>query len=430
MKKVLLVSPYFPPSSVAGVHRVRILANHLRQYGWEPTVLCVHERFHEQRLDHDLEKLVDCTVRIIKTKAWPTRLSRFFRIGDLSIRGYQYMKSAIAELADNRQLDLLFISVLPGFSSRLGPWFKKKYGLPYIVDYQDPWLQSGYEQVRSGSKLWLAQKIALHSEPAVVACADHITSVSGGTNDLIKSRYPELKDEKFSAIPIGVDVNDFNAATFDCNSYDWCNQNRDVVKICYVGNVWAQGRHTLRLLFKAIRVIRAEWEKEGIKVCLVFVGSSNQVVENAEEIVKPLAAEEMIDDLVYEVPERVDYLHAIGMMKVSDINLIIGSNTPHYTASKLYPLLVAGKPVFGLIHEKSSVCAVSGMAGGVRLVTFNSQSKDADIVSRTVLGLRDVMHEKQSMEKPDLDAIRDYQGQGIARQFSEIFNQVTATYSG
>ena len=34
----LIVSPYFPPSSLAGVHRARLISRHLPAFGWEPVL--------------------------------------------------------------------------------------------------------------------------------------------------------------------------------------------------------------------------------------------------------------------------------------------------------------------------------------------------------------------------------------------------------
>ncbi len=46
-RRVLVVSPHFPPSTLAGVHRARHLAKHLPAAGWRPTVLCVDESHHQ-----------------------------------------------------------------------------------------------------------------------------------------------------------------------------------------------------------------------------------------------------------------------------------------------------------------------------------------------------------------------------------------------
>src|SRR4051812_43267093 len=41
MRKVLVLAPYFPPTDVVDVHRVRMTVGHYRAFGWEPVVLSV-----------------------------------------------------------------------------------------------------------------------------------------------------------------------------------------------------------------------------------------------------------------------------------------------------------------------------------------------------------------------------------------------------
>ena len=54
MRKILIISPHFPPSNLAAVHRSRLFAHHLPAFGWEPIILTVHEKFYEEKLDHNL----------------------------------------------------------------------------------------------------------------------------------------------------------------------------------------------------------------------------------------------------------------------------------------------------------------------------------------------------------------------------------------
>ena len=43
MRRCLITSPHFPPSTVAGVHRARHLAKHLPAHGWAPPDLRIIE---------------------------------------------------------------------------------------------------------------------------------------------------------------------------------------------------------------------------------------------------------------------------------------------------------------------------------------------------------------------------------------------------
>src|SRR5262245_21444787 len=80
---VVIVSPFFPPSTLAGVHRARHLAKHLPAVGWTPIILCVDEKCHEQDLDSALCALVPEQVQIVKTTALPARLTRGLGFGDI-----------------------------------------------------------------------------------------------------------------------------------------------------------------------------------------------------------------------------------------------------------------------------------------------------------------------------------------------------------
>jgi hypothetical protein len=54
MRRLLMVSRYFPPGRSAGIHRARVLAPDLSAYDWEPTVATGDPRDYESRLDHQL----------------------------------------------------------------------------------------------------------------------------------------------------------------------------------------------------------------------------------------------------------------------------------------------------------------------------------------------------------------------------------------
>ena len=87
---------------------------------------------------------------------------------------------------------------------------------------------------------------------------------------------------------------------------------------------------------------------------LQFVGSSNNRAGHADYRVRGLAAAQGVGDLVVETPQRVAYLDALGLVAQSQGILLIGSDEPHYTASKIYPVLMSGIPYLSLYHAASS----------------------------------------------------------------------------
>ncbi len=429
MRRVLIVSPYFPPSTVAGVHRARILAKYLPRHDWEPVVFCVDERYHAESLDPELAQLVPPSTRIVKTAAWSTRRARRFGLGDLGIRGFWSLRSAIDRFLAAEGGDVVFITILPGFPMRLGPFFKRRYGVPFVLDYQDPWRLS-HAAAPPLSKAWLAYRLADWIEPRVIVAADHITSVSTGTNELIRRNYPGLSAARFSAIPIGGDADDFEHLRARPRPCPWIEKAPGRINLCYVGNVWPGATQTLRALLRACKLLETRAPDVYSALRLTFVGTSNQPGGTDVYRVLPVAAEYGLRDKVVEVPGRVPYLDALNTLLHADLLLMLGSNDPHYTASKLYPSLLSGRPVLGIFHARSSVCRIAEAAGGVVLIKFDGTAAVDGKIEAIATALLNVVRDPASVPPLDQTVLTPYLGPEIARRFAEVFDRVVDSAGG
>src|SRR5438445_10315449 len=101
MRRVLMVSPHFPPDTSAGTHRVRLLAPHLSRYGWKPTVVSIDPRDYEGRLDPDLANLVPASLRVVRSRAWPARWTRCVGLGDLGLRSLHGLHRTCSRLLES-----------------------------------------------------------------------------------------------------------------------------------------------------------------------------------------------------------------------------------------------------------------------------------------------------------------------------------------
>ena len=114
MRRVLMISPHFPPDSTAGTHRVRLLAPHLGAYGWEPTVLTVDPRDYEGALDPTLAASVPADLRVVRSRALPARLTRPLGVGDLGLRAIEGLWREASHLMGHEQLRRPLHHDLPG----------------------------------------------------------------------------------------------------------------------------------------------------------------------------------------------------------------------------------------------------------------------------------------------------------------------------
>src|SRR5690348_1126391 len=113
MRRVLMVSPHFPPDSSAAAHRVRLLAPHLEAQGWQPTIVAVDSRACEGSEDAALSSLVPPSLRVVRAPAWLAATTRRFGIGDLGLRAFTGLRRTCDRLLANESYDALFITIHP-----------------------------------------------------------------------------------------------------------------------------------------------------------------------------------------------------------------------------------------------------------------------------------------------------------------------------
>ena len=71
---------------MTGVHRGRLFAKFLPQFGWNPIVLTVDDSFYEEKLDDNLRALIPNGQQIVTVNAFPVFKPRL--IGDIGLRAF------------------------------------------------------------------------------------------------------------------------------------------------------------------------------------------------------------------------------------------------------------------------------------------------------------------------------------------------------
>jgi hypothetical protein len=166
LKTILILYPHFPPSNLAGVHRPRLFAQHLPKFGWQPVVLTVAEKYYEETLDHNLEKLLPPSLRIEKVSAF--RITRPRLIGDIGLRAFFQLYRKAKQLIRTEKIDFLYIPIPSFYCALLGRWLHSSTKIKYGIDYIDPWVHYFPGSENSFSRHWLSTKIAGLLEPIAV----------------------------------------------------------------------------------------------------------------------------------------------------------------------------------------------------------------------------------------------------------------------
>jgi len=427
-----MISPHFPPDATAAAHRVRLLAPHLPAFGWRPTVLTVDARDYEGGLDEPLAALVPSDLEVVRCRAWPARWTRLVRVGDLGLRAMPGLWRAACALLAARRFDAVFITIYPTYPALLGPWLRRRFGVPFVLDYQDPWVGSWGLTVGAGDhdapdvKSRVSRAVARRLEPIALAAADGITAVSDLTYEDALARAQRLQPIVCATLPIGWDACDLQSLNGGGNGF--FNASDGLAHLCYAGTVLPNGVGTVAALLDAVRLLAAREPDLYRTIRLHFFGTSNQTAGAPRLRVMPLARERGIGEAVSEVPVRIGYVDALRVLRDASAILLLGSSEAHYTASKLYPALMARRPLLAVFHYMSSVTSILrsvGRAPSVRLVTFGDGQPPAveSIYAELVDLLRRPTLDPASF---DLSAVEPFSARVLASTLAGVLDAVAA----
>jgi len=432
--RVLIVSPHFPPINAPDHQRVRMALPYLEQFGWQATVLTVRPEFVEAVPDPLLAQTLPKETRVVRTGALPARWTRMAGIGSLAYRAGWHLRSAGEELLRRERFDLVFFSTTQFPVMALGPRWHCRFGVPYVLDFQDPWVSDYYErypeQRPPGGRLkyGVAQWVARRMEPTTVRGASHLVCVSPAYAQMFGRRYADLTKDHFTILPFGGPESDFSAlqnlavsrSVFD----PWDGREHWV----YAGRGGDDMAFAARAFFLALRRHCERHPKLRDRLRVHFIGTDYAPAGQGRKTFEPLARECGIGDIVTEQPARLPYFEALRCLSDAHALFVPGSNDPGYTASKLYPYILARKPLLAVFHEASSVVEVLRRTGAGKVVTFGSGGdvkKVADEIYQQWFAGAPL-----SAPPTDWTAFEPYTAKAMTRRLCEVFDQVLAAHEG
>ncbi|HEY1980212.1 MAG TPA: hypothetical protein VGH13_08985, partial [Xanthobacteraceae bacterium] len=297
-------------------------------------------------------------------------------------------------------------------------------GVPVILDFQDPWVSVWGAKQPAWSKAGLSHRLASGFEPAAVRNASFITSVSEGQNEEMAARYPWLDPSRMAAIPIGGDPEDFNGVRDTPAVRDIFADRDDVLQLSYVGSYWPAAAAPFEVFLKGVARLRAAHPELMKRLRLNFVGTD--AASGGETFqVRPIAEALRVADCVREFPKRLPYLDALAVMARSDGLLLIGSDESHYTASKIYPALMSGRPYLSLFHRLSNANTILSAAGGGIALAFSDAHELASLEGQVADALAKLAFAPDSLGKIDPAAAAPHEARTIAKKYAEIFERAS-----
>lgn len=234
MKKILIVAYLFLPTATTGVHRAAKFVKYLGQFGWQATVITAE---HSITLAQDNSLCADfpADLRAIKVSSFERSLVQRYidrLLGFLKLRDHigdavnwrlaelykkrempdQHAPWAIKaseraeKLLENEHFDALLTTSWPYSDHLVGLSVVKKFDLPWIADFRDPWIANTNYQRSAGSAIGRAERLL---EREIALAANAVLATSAHTVDDFRQRYPGVGRNQFQLLRNGYDSDDF-----------------------------------------------------------------------------------------------------------------------------------------------------------------------------------------------------------------------------
>ncbi len=358
MKRVLIITYYWPPSGGAGVQRWLKFTKDLRDFGWEP-VIYTPENPEYPEADESLFKDIPIGIEVIKKPIWEPynaykrfvgqkkeekiqagflsvkKKNLFFENLSVWIRGNFFIPDArkfwikpsirfLLKYLKAYPADAIVSTGPPHSMHLIALGLKKKLNIPWLADFRDPWTEIDFYQ-----KLQLtrqADKKHHRLEREVLSGADRVTIVSWNCALGLDRIFPRHYD----VITNGFDPNDFDLSaqvvtkTFELTHIGSLNKDRNP-----------------EMLWEVLAEICTENAEFRADLRLRFIGKCDVSLFQCLEKFHLMSLTEKIEYMPHE--------EVLKELTRSQVLLLLLNNAPNVMGiltGKLFEYLATRRPIF------------------------------------------------------------------------------------
>jgi hypothetical protein len=382
--RILLIAHAFPPSAEVGGSRIARFCSYLPEFGIQPVVLTVQNRFHE-RLDHTF--LVPPALRVIRTvqhdtpldwyASWKSRRSPADSRKDdgrpKAQRTYaaplrrlrQYLLSALLfpdrywgwyfpakrtgrHLLHSVEFDAILSTAPPYTAHLIGLSLKTKYQIPWIADFRDPWVDN--ESLLSFQPKW-HRWLSVRMEANCVMSADLVVCNTDWQRRVMCERYQKLPREKFVTLTNGFD-NVEAPPNLDLKKHK-------PLRCLHLGAIYQGRRIDTFCAGLSILVKKQKLNPDAVKVLFLGDMDESQIAACRE------VASELMDSGMIEFHQHVDKAEAKRFLWEADLLLVFQGRWRAQIPLKFYEYLSTGKPIFAVSQQGALSDVMAQMGAGI-----------------------------------------------------------------
>lgn len=347
-------------------------------------------------------------------------------------RTYLPLREEGDRLLASGRFDLVYLSSTNFIHFLLGARWLKRFGVPYVVDWHDPWVK---ERRGAGRNLkqtagdWLAAVM----ERRVIAKASGMVSVSPRYIEMLRGRYARmrpacLEEGRAEVIPFAASARDLEEAARGVSPA--AARTDDTILINYAGAGGGIMRRGFELLCRSLALLRKQAPELTSRVRLRLHGTSSTWRPGEPKFLEEIARQNGIGDLVTEEPARVSYRQSLEMLLAGDAAIVLGVDDPGYMPSKLFNYALSGKPLLGTARRDSAFFAWMNSAGGQGIHTLWFGPEQTMPVAEAVATMEKFLEEAAARRVFDrTQLVAEFSEQTMARRHLELFAKCAARIS-
>lgn len=435
MKKVLIVTYYFPPSGGPGVQRVLKFVKYLPQFGWHPVVLTVQDGDYPAR-DESLLDEIPSDATVYRTKIFePYQLYRkltgkpanapvdvenipqgqrrksaaesiasfvrsTFFIPDARIGWYPYAVPAGIEIIKREKIDALYSSSPPYTTAIIAQQLQRKTGVPWLAGFRDPW--TGF--LSTPKRWWFPRAIDRHLEQSVFRDADAVEAAWRGILKDITKKFPDIDCEKLFYLPNGFDSDDYPALQ---------RPSSEEFTVTYTGSMY--GKRNPETFLRAVEELVREGKIHATKIRLKFIGRfGSEVIEMLQS--SPLHESIKVVSYLPHSKSVKELLRADALLLVVDE----ADGSEEIVPGKAFEYIGARRPIIALAPEGAIAELIRETQSG-----YVARNRDIVGIKSAFLECYTKYGYHRHEFQPDKSAMTKYERKEITRQLATLLDQLT-----
>ncbi len=444
MKRVLIISYYWPPTGGSGVQRWVKFAKYLPLEGWQP-VIYTPENPEQLAVDESLAAEVPHEAEIVKTRIFEpysfykkllkgsghskeavevnpvnAQNKSFVQKAAMWVRGNLFRPDPrclwirpsvkfLKKYLEEHPVDLIVSTGPPQSMHIIGMKLARETGLPWIADFRDPWTRIFYFKHLSMTPA--TERWHHRMEKNVLDEATRVVAVS----PLVQQEFQEMTQTPVELITNGFDECDFEGASGGNSGAETSatgGPDKDFI-LTHTGLFAADGNPTTLWEVLADKCAADEAFARALKIRLI--GKTDVQILDA---INSAGLGNNLENLGYQPHSK-----AIKEQRNASVLILPLRKEPEYKAvlpGKLFEYLASCRPVLGIGQHDGAMAMILDQTKSGTVLDWNDKAQLSRFIDRCWK-----KHLNGTLKTEDAD-ISNFTRRNLTRRMAQLFDELTS----